>query len=51
MRTPLLAILLLAAAAEPVATQTPADWLAVFQVDRKALGVAGSNPYFNLTPG
>ncbi len=27
------------------------DWQAVFPVDHKLLGVKGSNPYFNLTPG
>src|SRR5262245_14941319 len=50
MRASLFAVLLLAAAS-PLATQTPADWQAVFPVDRKTLGVTGSNPYFNLTPG
>ena len=34
-------------------SQTPKDkdFQTVFPVDRKALGVKGSNPYFNLTPG
>ena len=33
--------------------QAPKDnsWQSVFNVDKKTLGVKGSNPYFNLTPG
>src|SRR5215831_15265602 len=27
------------------------DWQSQFAVDRKTLGVTGSNPYLNLTPG
>ena len=27
------------------------DFQSVFNVDKKTLGVKGSNPYFNLTPG
>jgi hypothetical protein len=51
MRTSLLAILLLAAGPVPLAPQTSAEWQAAFPVDRKTLGVKGSNPYFKLTPG
>jgi hypothetical protein len=31
--------------------QKDRDWQSVFTVDKKTLGVTGSNPYFNLTPG
>jgi hypothetical protein len=27
------------------------DWQSTFSVDKKTLGVRGTNPYFNLTPG
>ena len=43
------ASLLLGAAA--LAAQTAGDWQATFPVDKKTLGVTGSNPYFPLTPG
>jgi hypothetical protein len=36
--------------AATVGSQTPKHWQSVFPVDRKALGVKGSNAYFNLTP-
>src|SRR5215510_12529053 len=34
-------------------SQTPKerDFQTIFSVDKKNLGVKGSNPYFNLTPG
>ena len=32
-------------------SETGQDWQSVFSVDKKTLGVKGSNPYFNLTPG
>jgi hypothetical protein len=51
MRNSLLAIFLLAAGAGTLVPQATADWQAVFPVDRKTLGVKGSNAYFNLTPG
>jgi len=31
--------------------QKDRDWQTVFSVDKKTLGMSGSNPYFNLTPG
>src|SRR4030095_5408648 len=31
--------------------QKDSYWQTVFNVDKKTLGVTGSNPYFNLTPG
>jgi hypothetical protein len=31
--------------------QKDKDWQTTFSVDKKTLGVTGSNPYFNLTPG
>jgi hypothetical protein len=31
--------------------QKDQDWQTVFRVDKKTLGVTGSSPYFNLTPG
>jgi hypothetical protein len=50
MRISTLAILLTAAAGL-VAPQSPTGWQTAFPVDRKTLGVKGSNAYFNLTPG
>jgi hypothetical protein len=41
-------MLLGAVVAEP---QKAKDFQSVFPVDKKTLGVRGSNPYFNLTPG
>src|ERR1043165_3089993 len=32
-------------------SQPVGDWQSIFQVDKASLGVKGSNPYFNLTPG
>ena len=34
-----------------LASQTGGDWQSVFPVDKKNLGIKGSNPYFILTPG
>jgi len=31
--------------------QKDIDWQTIFSVEKKTLGVVGSNPYFNLTPG
>jgi hypothetical protein len=31
-----------------LASQTPTDWQSVFPVDKRTLGVRGSNPYFIL---
>ena len=31
--------------------QKDIDWQTIFRVEKKTLGVVGSNPYFNLTPG
>jgi hypothetical protein len=49
MRLSSLAPLVLLGAAT-LGSQT-ADWQKDFPVDKKFLGVKGSNPYFNLTPG
>jgi hypothetical protein len=38
-------------AAVTLAAQTGKNWQASFKVDKKNLGVKGSNPYFNFTPG
>ena len=45
-----LSILLAAGALAPVIAQQ-GNFQSVFRVDKKTLGVTGSNPYFNLTPG
>jgi hypothetical protein len=37
--------------AATLAAQTGKDWQNSFAVDKKTLGVKGSNPYFPLTPG
>jgi hypothetical protein len=50
MRYPLSIGFLLAGVAT-LASQTAKDWQSIFAVDRKTLGVKGSNPYFILTPG
>ena len=42
---------LLLAGAAALYPQPARDWQSVFPVDRKNLGVKGSNPYFILTPG
>ena len=34
-----------------LASQTGADWQSTFPVDKKNLGLKGSNPYFILRPG
>ena len=31
--------------------QKDIDWQTIFRVEKKTLGIVGSNPYFNLTPG
>ncbi len=41
----------LLAGAATLGSQTAKDWQSVFPVDKKTLGVKGSNPYFILTPG
>ncbi|MBZ5620570.1 MAG: hypothetical protein LAQ69_17870 [Acidobacteriia bacterium] len=41
----------LMAGALTLGSQTGKDWQSVFSVDKKTLGVKGSNPYFILTPG
>jgi hypothetical protein len=43
--------LLLAGVATLASQQTAKDWQSVFPVEKRTLGVKGSNPYFNLTPG
>lgn len=46
------AIVLLLAGVLTLASQTGKDaWQSVFSVDKKTLGIKGSNPYFILTPG
>jgi hypothetical protein len=35
----------------PLTAQIANDWQADFNVDKKNMGVHGSSPYFNLTPG
>jgi hypothetical protein len=51
MRSAPLAIGLLLLGAPAPGAQTGKDWQSVFPVDKKTLGVKGSNPYFILTPG
>lgn len=51
MRKAFVAVTLLAAGAAALASQNKADFQSVFPVDKKNLGVKGSNPWFNLTPG
>jgi hypothetical protein len=46
-----LGIVLLLAGAGALAAQPAKDFQSIFAVDRKTLGIKGSNPYFNLTPG
>jgi hypothetical protein len=46
-----LAIALLLLGAATSGAQTGKDWQSVFPVDKKTLGVKGSNAYFILTPG
>jgi hypothetical protein len=51
MKGPVFTIGLLLAGVATLAAQTGKDWQSVFPIDKKTLGVKGSNPYFNLTPG
>ena len=51
MKHALVAMGVLLAGAATLASQAGRDWQSVFPVDKKTLGVKGSNPYFNLTPG
>jgi hypothetical protein len=46
-----LAIALLLLGAATLGAQPGKDWQSVFPVDKRTLGVKGSNPYFILTPG
>ena len=41
----------IAGLAVPAEAMVADDFQSVFNVDKKTLGVKGSNPYFNLTPG
>ena len=50
MMTVVVALLVYGAALQSQ-TQKDKEWQTVFNVDKKTLGVKGSNPYFNLTPG
>src|SRR5882724_9369991 len=50
MRHTFQALVVLLAGVLTLASQT-GDWQSVFTVDKKTLGVTGSNPYFILTPG
>ncbi len=45
------AVLILVAGALTLAAQSDQTWQSVFPVDKKNLGVKGSNPWFPLTPG
>lgn len=51
MKTNAIAITLLALGAATLLAQSPAVFQSSFPVDKKTLGVKGSNPYFPLTPG
>ena len=51
MKHALAAMGVLLAGAATLASQSGKDWQSVFPVDKKTLGVKGSNPYFSLTPG
>jgi hypothetical protein len=51
MRRTLVALWIMAAGAETLAPQSGSEWRASFPVDKKTLGIKGSNAYFNLTPG
>jgi hypothetical protein len=42
---------LLASGVPALSAQARNDWQASFPVDKKAMGVSGSNPYFPLDPG
>ena len=51
MRQTCITVSLLLAGAGVLAPQVSSEFQATFSVDRKMLGVKGSNAYFNLTPG
>ena len=51
MKHPFLATFILLAGALTLAGQTDKTWQSVFPVDKRNLGVKGSNPWFPLTPG
>ena len=51
MKTAPLAIAFLLLGASAPGAQTGKDWQSVFPVDKKTLGVKGSNAYFILPPG
>ena len=51
MRSATLAMGLLLLGAATLGSQAGKDWQSAFPVDKKTLGVKGSNPYFILTPG
>jgi hypothetical protein len=51
MRRTFQALAVLLAGVLTLASQTGKDWRSVFPVDKRTLGVKGSNPYFILTPG
>jgi len=46
-----LLVLLICGSLTQAGAQKDRDWQTIFSVDKKTLGVVGSNPYFNLTPG
>jgi len=50
MKQTALGIVALLLGAGTLGSQPGKDWQKVFSVDKKTLGVKGSNPYFNLTP-
>ena len=47
----LLTVSVLVLQSAPVRPEGKKEWQTAFSVDKKTLGVRGSNPYFNLTPG
>ena len=51
MKCETLAVGILLLSAASLGAQTGKDWQTVFPVDKKTLGVKGSNPYFPLEPG
>jgi hypothetical protein len=51
MASKIFALLLLLAIPGAVTPQTGREFQSAFRVDKKTLGVKGSNPYFKLTPG
>jgi len=46
-----LSVLIVFTWAFQLAAQQDKEWQSEFKVDKKNMGVKGSNPYFNLTPG